>query len=309
MSAIDFNALCTPFPYAKLRWRVTKTSEDRKRGLVLPYLDAREVQERLDEVLTPAGWRVSYAPVLVGGGFLCTLELLTGEREWVGKSDFGRYDGVLGRGNRSARAAAETNDREVSALSEQAIKGGASDAFKRAAVMWGIGRYLYQFEPIWVPLTEGRRLVSYPPVPDTLLIESERGQEPWKALQTALEAGASGARAGVALPRAPQPQRLQSSASGDMQDPSLSGSRQGSSARPTVSLDRAPIGTEEQRQALTDEDRRAIAVLADRLHTGTELKAVEDFLNGPRGEALPDWARQILLEKLASVHEGLRAAA
>ncbi len=30
------------------------------------------------------------------------------------------------------------------------IKGGLSDAFKRAAVKWGIGRYLYEITPVWV---------------------------------------------------------------------------------------------------------------------------------------------------------------
>ena len=30
------------------------------------------------------------------------------------------------------------------------IKGGLSAAFKRAAVKWGIGRYLYEITPVWV---------------------------------------------------------------------------------------------------------------------------------------------------------------
>src|SRR5690606_35602811 len=33
----------------------------------------------------------------------------------------------------------------------EAEKGGISDAFKRAAVKWGIGRYLYDLDAPWVP--------------------------------------------------------------------------------------------------------------------------------------------------------------
>ena len=33
---------------------------------------------------------------------------------------------------------------------EKGIKGAASDAFKRAAVKWGIGRYLYAMQPVWI---------------------------------------------------------------------------------------------------------------------------------------------------------------
>ena len=32
------------------------------------------------------------------------------------------------------------------------VKGGLSDSFKRAAVLWGIGRYLYDMESIWVAI-------------------------------------------------------------------------------------------------------------------------------------------------------------
>ena len=34
----------------------------------------------------------------------------------------------------------------------EAEKGGISDAFKRAAVQWGVGRYLYRLESPWVAI-------------------------------------------------------------------------------------------------------------------------------------------------------------
>lgn len=35
------------------------------------------------------------------------------------------------------------------------VKGGLSDAYKRAAVKWGIGRYLYDMEAAWVDVDPG----------------------------------------------------------------------------------------------------------------------------------------------------------
>jgi hypothetical protein len=48
----------------------------------------------------------------------------------------------------------------------EAEKGALSDAFKRAAVCWGIGRYLYDLPNVWVPLKDGRYLAEHPTLPD-----------------------------------------------------------------------------------------------------------------------------------------------
>jgi hypothetical protein len=34
----------------------------------------------------------------------------------------------------------------------EATKGGLSDAMKRAAYQWGIGRYLYELPSVWMPI-------------------------------------------------------------------------------------------------------------------------------------------------------------
>jgi len=54
----------------------------------------------------------------------------------------------------------------------EAIKGGLSDAFKRAGYKWGIGRYLYRLESAWVPCElHGKTVVlkSTPPLPSWAL--------------------------------------------------------------------------------------------------------------------------------------------
>lgn len=130
---IDLEKLGAPFSPERVHWRVGSLSGDKTRGLALAYIDARDVQDRLDEVVGPERWRNRYE--FHGDRIICELELRC-EEEWVYKSD-----------------GAGTTDIEGE-------KGGLSDAFKRAAVHWGIGRYLYRLESPWVDVEQrGRTFV------------------------------------------------------------------------------------------------------------------------------------------------------
>lgn len=130
MSADVFQRLSAPFPPDRVSWRVGSTTADKKRGLALAYIDARDVMERLDEVLGPQSWQCRYPHA--NGKTVCEIGLYSvkqdGSGEWIWKAD--------GAG-----------DTDV-----EAEKGALSDAFKRAAVRWGIGRYLYDLESVWVEL-------------------------------------------------------------------------------------------------------------------------------------------------------------
>lgn len=125
MSQDIFVALAAPFPPDRVSWRVGSTMTDKKRGMALAYIDARDVMDRLDAVVGPANWRRMHPHA--NGRTLCLLEIKVGG-EWVGKED--------GAG-----------DTDV-----EAEKGALSDAFKRAAVNWGIGRYLYDLPSPWVEI-------------------------------------------------------------------------------------------------------------------------------------------------------------
>lgn len=121
-----FEKLKKPFPVNELKWRIGNTYERQgsKMANMLVYIDARTVQDRLDEVFTPAGWQFETRSMesMCRSGKTVTIVGRLGIRindEWIWKED-----------------GAENSDIE-------AAKGGISDAFKRAAVQWGIGRYLY----------------------------------------------------------------------------------------------------------------------------------------------------------------------
>jgi len=50
------DALEVPFDSSVIEWRVTNTAKDKRRGQVMPYADQRAYTDRLNALLTPAGW-------------------------------------------------------------------------------------------------------------------------------------------------------------------------------------------------------------------------------------------------------------
>jgi len=127
----DFKALAAPFPPEDISWRVGSTTKDKSKGMALAYLDARAVMDRLDAVCGPMGWQCRYSHASTKT--VCDIGIKCGD-EWVWKAD--------GAG-----------DSDI-----EAEKGALSDGFKRAAVRWGIGRYLYNLDSPWVELDEYKRI-------------------------------------------------------------------------------------------------------------------------------------------------------
>lgn len=128
---MDLSKLKDFFEPSDIEWRLQqcgKTKEGKIWGMALAYVTNRAIMNRLDEVCGPENWKNEFkaAP---DGGILCGISIKVGD-EWVTK-----WDG------------AENTDIE-------AVKGGLSGAMKRAAVQWGIGRYLYKLEESWINANE-----------------------------------------------------------------------------------------------------------------------------------------------------------
>ena len=120
--------LKSPFPYEDIDWKVQVTNKDKTQGMAVAYLDSRAIQKRLDEAVGAMNWTNEFM-LWQDKAQICGIGLYDAERgAWVMK-----YDG------------AENTDIEP-------VKGGLSDSFKRAAVLWGIGRYLYDMASIWVEI-------------------------------------------------------------------------------------------------------------------------------------------------------------
>jgi len=117
-----------PFSIKDVEWKIQTTTQDKSRGMAVAYLDARAVQKRLDDVCGPFNWKNVYS-LWHDKSQICGISIFNAERnEWVTK-----FDG------------AENSDIEP-------IKGGLSDSLKRAASTWGVGRYLYEMDGIWVDI-------------------------------------------------------------------------------------------------------------------------------------------------------------
>lgn len=121
-----FDKLAAEFPREAIHWRAQTLTRDGDKALALAYIDARDVMDRLDDVCGPDGWSDSYVET-AKGRVIASIAIKTPEEGWVSKSDGAGDTDVEGE------------------------KGGMSDSFKRCAVKWGIGRYLYRLPDVWAP--------------------------------------------------------------------------------------------------------------------------------------------------------------
>lgn len=126
---IILQRLAAPFPPERVSWRVGSINGEKTKGMALAYIDARDVMERLDAVFG-VNWQCRYSHAETKT--VCEIGALVGD-QWIWRAD--------GAG-----------DSDV-----EAEKGALSDAFKRAAVKWGIGRYLYDLDSPWVLIEQKGR--------------------------------------------------------------------------------------------------------------------------------------------------------
>jgi hypothetical protein len=147
MQSTQLSALSRPFDPGDIAWKPVATSPDRTTARVVPYVTNRAIMDRLDLVCGPEGWRNEFRPG-PNGGLLCGLSVRVvredGPAEWITK-----WDG------------ADNTD-------VQPVKGGLSASMRRAAVPWGIGRYLYRVPPVYARIDEKGRLAERPRLPDAV---------------------------------------------------------------------------------------------------------------------------------------------
>ena len=124
-------ALAAPFSNGDIEWRVSATTQDKTKGLAIPYVTNRAIQNRLDGTVGIDGWQNEFKPWKDGKAQLCGISIyFQQQNQWLTK-----WDG------------ADDSDFE-------SVKGGLSDSMKRAAVEWGVGRYLYGMTQIWVKIVQ-----------------------------------------------------------------------------------------------------------------------------------------------------------
>jgi Uncharacterized protein conserved in bacteria len=133
ISELD-KALKMPFEEKDIEWRLQSCGKSSKGfyGKCLAYVTSRAIQERLDAVAGPDNWQCKIHKE--GDAYLCELSIRVTHSD--GTTEFiSRTDG------------ADATDIEP-------VKGGISSAIKRAASLWGIGRYLYNIKDNWAVIKE-----------------------------------------------------------------------------------------------------------------------------------------------------------
>jgi hypothetical protein len=132
-----YERLSRPFDPRQISWRVGATNKDKTKGIALAYIDARDVMRRLDDVFG-LDWQCNYSHA--EQKTICNIGVKINDC-WIWR-------------------AGGAGDTDV-----EAEKGAISDAFKRAAVLFGVGRYLYELPSPWVEIDERKQLKTQPAMP------------------------------------------------------------------------------------------------------------------------------------------------
>lgn len=228
-----------PFDPREVDFRVQgKVNEQNQRGQVVAYIDARAVQDRLDAVVGAGNWSFDWTPLVIDRG-----EVM------VAKGSLTVY------GVTKADAGSASNF-------EQTL-GAVSHCFKRAAVHWGVGRYLYSLPASWVQVERGGR------IPDAVLSDLRgRLPRPGGAAAKAAASGAASGGASMEEAQAPSQPRPQAQPGRSMEEAQRAGQTSGrpssssdrsSDRRPTrpntVATPGAPAATEDGYRAMEAQDR------------------------------------------------------
>jgi len=141
--------LAAPFDPNDVAWKPQAVKGNR--ALAVAYIDARTVAERLDQIVA-GDWAFDWQEASNG----CTKGMLT--ICGITRCDVGEQgDGPQGK----------------------TLKAAVSDCLKRAAVLFGVGRYLYRLPAQWVDYdAQYKRLARTPELPDWAKPDRPRGERP-----------------------------------------------------------------------------------------------------------------------------------
>lgn len=144
-------ALEVPFDPFHIEWRVMNTTKNGQpmRGQVVPYADQRAYTDRLNALVTPAGWTRKYT-IYTSANFE-----RSADQKLVAKVLVTCELTVFGLGSHSATG-------EEWADNSNAGTAAEAQAFKRSCACFGLGRYLYYFTGTWVDLDDRKRPKSVP---------------------------------------------------------------------------------------------------------------------------------------------------
>lgn len=114
-----------PIPY---KWKIQSYNYDKTKASCVAYIDARDVMDLLDKAVGFDNWEDQYK--YENNQWLCGITI--------------HFENGISRTKWDTGVAGNM----------EAEKAAISDAFKRAAVKWGIGRFLYDLKIQWVDIVD-----------------------------------------------------------------------------------------------------------------------------------------------------------
>jgi len=166
-SGLEVNKLLpeleVPFSPDQVRWRVTNTTNDKKRGQIVPYADSRAYTDRLNVLFTPQGWTREYKIETMNN----ITRVKKGESLLSGKVLVTCTVTIFGLGSHSGTGEEWADD-------DNGMTSADAQAFKRACSCFGLGRYFYDFPASWVDLDQHRQPARTPALPAWAIPENWR---------------------------------------------------------------------------------------------------------------------------------------
>ncbi|HEV3275577.1 MAG TPA: Rad52/Rad22 family DNA repair protein [Terriglobia bacterium] len=157
-----------PFDPHVVQWVVTATApgkDGHRRGLLAAYADPRAYMDRLNELFTPSGWTQEYSTQIIPN---CPRKVRDKQLASAKLLVICRLT-IFGLGAHSGTGEGWADD-------ENALTSADAQAFKRAGVPFGLGRYFYDLPQEWVDLDEHDRPRWLPDLPVWALPRTIRGQ-------------------------------------------------------------------------------------------------------------------------------------
>lgn len=138
------------FTEALVSFKPGVVTQDGKRAMAFAFIDARAVMDRLDTVLGCLRWQDCYDR-MDDGSYRCSLSVLI-NTTWITKQGMSSIPGK-----------------------DDDSKDMESQSLKRAAVKYGIARYLYEIQPQWQPYdSTKKKWATEPTLPMWALPDTRR---------------------------------------------------------------------------------------------------------------------------------------
>ena len=147
---MNLDKLLSPIRPDEIEWRVQNQTKDGQKLIIVPYVTNRTIMDRFDAQFGWDGWENTFDEVQ--DGFICTITVT-----------------VDGHRTSKADAASRTNI--------EAVKGGCSDAMKRCAVQFGLGRDLYRYPRVMIETTDKFIPAWAERLLDALVIKINQGKD------------------------------------------------------------------------------------------------------------------------------------